>query len=292
MSFAIFTDTSANIPTELAEKYNIGVVPLSYFLNGEQRECVDTRSFDAAAYYAEMKQGAKITTSQINPQKYVDYMEPTLKEGKDILFIGMSAGISGTLNSARIAREQLLDSYPEREILIVDSQGASLGEGIWVLYAYECQQNGMNIQQVADKLEAEKKRMYQLFTVDDLMHLRKGGRLSNTAAAVGTLLQVKPLLKGTDTGEIAAFEKVRGRKAVLNRMVEKYDEMVVDAEQQIVGISHCGCPEDAAAMAESLKQKHPPKEIMIVEHEPVTGSYLGPGALAIYFMGAEDIRKN
>lgn len=291
MSFAIFTDTSANIPTELAEKYNIGVVPLSYFMDGEQRECVDTRSFDAAAYYADMKKGAKITTSQINPQKYVDYMEPTLKDGKDILFIGMAAGISGTLNSARIAREQLLDSYPERKIVIVDSMGASLGEGIWVLYACQWQQDGLTVSEVAEKLEAEKLRMYQLFTVDDLMHLRKGGRLSNTAAAVGTLLQVKPLLKGTDDGKIVSFEKVRGRKAVLNRMVEKYDEMVVNVEQQIVGISHCGCPEDAAAMAESLKQKHTPKEIMIVDHEPVTGSYLGPGALAIYFVGAEDVRK-
>ncbi len=291
MSFAIFTDTSANIPTELAEKYNIGVVPLSYFMNGEQRECVDTRSFDAAAYYADMKKGAKITTSQINPQKYVDYMEPTLEEGKDILFIGMSAGISGTLNSARIAREQLMDSYPEREIVIVDSMGASLGEGIWVLYACQCQQAGMTLQEVAEKLEAEKMRMYQLFTVDDLMHLRKGGRLSNAAAAVGTLLQVKPLLKGTAEGKIEAFEKVRGRKAVLSRMVEKYNALVVAPEQQIVGISHCGCPEDAAAMAESLKQKHSPKEILIVDHEPVTGSYLGPGALAIYFVGAEDIRQ-
>ncbi len=291
MSFAIFTDTSANIPTELAEKYNIGVVPLSYFMNGEQRECVDTRSFDAAAYYADMKKGAKITTSQINPQKYVDYMEPTLEEGKDILFIGMAAGISGTLNSARIAREQLMDSYPEREIVIVDSMGASLGEGIWVLYACQCQQAGMTLQEAAEKLEAEKMRMYQLFTVDDLMHLRKGGRLSNAAAAVGTLLQVKPLLKGTTEGKIEAFEKVRGRKAVLSRMVEKYDALVVAPEQQIVGISHCGCPEDAAAMAESLKQKHSPKEILIVDHEPVTGSYLGPGALAIYFVGAEDIRQ-
>lgn len=291
MSFAIFTDTSANIPTELAEKYNIGVVPLSYFVDGEQQECVDTRTFDSAAYYAGMKKGAKITTSQINPQKYVDYMEPTLKEGKDILFVGMAAGISGTLNSARIAREQLLDSYPERKIVIVDSLGASLGEGIWVLYACQWQQDGLTVNEVAEKLEAEKLRMYQLFTVDDLMHLRKGGRLSNTAAAVGTLLQVKLLLKGTAEGEIVAFEKVRGRKAVLNRMVEKYDEMVVNADQQIVGISHCGCPEDAAAMAESLKQKHQPKEIMIVDHEPVTGSYLGPGALAIYFVGAEDVRK-
>ncbi len=291
MSFAIFTDTSANLPTELTEKYEIGVVPLSYFMDGEHRECLDTRSFDAEAYYADMKKGAKITTSQINPQKYVDYMEPALKAGKDILFVGMSSGISGSLNSARIAREQLLDNYPEREIAVVDSLGASLGEGLLVLRAQQYQQDGLTASQAAERLEAAKHRMYQLFTVDDLMHLRKGGRLSNAAAAVGTLLQVKPLLKGNDEGKIVSFEKIRGRKAVLNRIVEKYDELIVAPEQQIVGISHCGCPEDAAALAESLKQKHQPKEILIVNHEPVTGSYLGPGALAVYFAGAEDVRQ-
>lgn len=291
MSFAIFTDTSANLPTELAEKYGIGVIPLSYTMNGETKDCTDTRTFDAAAYYAAMKKGAAITTSQINPQQYVDVLEPVLEAGQDVLFVGMSSGISGSMNSARIAASQLLEDYPERKILLVDSLGASLGEGIQVLRAHTYRGQGLTLEQTAAKLEAEKQRMYQLFTVDDLMHLRKGGRLSNTAAVVGTLLQVKPLLKGNQDGKIVAFEKVRGRKAVLDRIVQKYEAMVVAPEQQIVGISHCGCPEDAAEMAARLKAAHAPKEILVVDHEPVTGSYLGPGALAVYFTGADDIRR-
>ena len=291
MSFAIFTDTSANLPSELAEKYGIGVIPLSYNMDGEVHVCLDTRTFDAAAYYAAMKAGANITTSQVNPQAYVDNMEPVLKAGKDILFVGMSSGISGSMNSARIAAEQLLETYPERQIALVDSLGASLGEGLLALRAQAYNEQGLTPAETATKLDEEKIHMYQLFTVDDLMHLRKGGRLSNAAAVFGTLLQVKPLLKGTKEGKIEAFEKIRGRKAVLDRMVQKYDEMVVDPENQIVAISHCGCPEDAAAMAERLKQNHPPKQVMVVDHEPVTGSYLGPGALAIYFMGAADIRE-
>ena len=291
MSFSIFTDTSANLPTELTEQNGITVAALSYTMDGETKTCTDTRSFDAPAYYAAMKQGAVITTSQVNPQQYVDVMEPALKAGQDILFVGMSSGISGSLNSARIAADQLLETYPDRTIAIVDSLGASLGEGLWVLKACDYNRQGMTAAQAAEKLEAQIQKMYQLFTVDDLMHLRKGGRLSNAAAIFGTLLQVKPLLKGNAEGKIVAFEKVRGRKGVLEKIAQRYDEMVTEPENQIVGISHCGCPEDAAAMAKRIQQNRPPRQVLVVEHEPVTGSYLGPGALAIYFTGAQGIRE-
>ncbi len=290
MSFAIFTDTSANLPTLLAKKYGIGVIPLSYTANGESHECLDTEAFDSAAYYTAMKDGMTVTTSQVNPQKYVDYMEPALKEGKDILFIGMSAGISGSFSSARIAKEQLEETYPERKIYMVDSMGASLGEGLLVLRAHRYMEQGMEPAEIVEKLTAERMHMYQLFTVDDLMHLRKGGRLSNAAAVMGTLLHVKPLLKGNENGKIVSFEKVRGRKAVIARIAQKYDELVVEAGKQIVGISHANCREEAEYLASLLREKHAPKEIMIVDHEPVTGSYLGPNALAVYFSGDADVR--
>lgn len=290
MSFAIFTDTSANLPTPMAKEYGIGVIPLSYTANGQAHECLDTETFDSAAYYASMKEGVTITTSQVNPQKYVDYMEPTLKEGKDILFVGMSAGISGSFSSALIAKDQLEETYPERKIYVVDSMGASLGEGLLVLRAHNYMEQGMEIAEVAERLAKERDNMYQLFTVDDLMHLRKGGRLSNAAAVMGTLLNVKPLLKGNENGKIVSFEKVRGRKAVIARLAQKYDALVREPEKQVIGISHANCREDAEYLASLLREKHPPKDIMIVEHEPVTGSYLGPNALALYFCGDADVR--
>ena len=291
MNFSIFTDTSANLPTELAGKDQIGVIPLSYTMDGVTRVCEDSSSFDYETYYNAMKNGAKITTSQINPQSYVDEMEPVLEAGQDILFIGMSAGISGSMNSARIAAGQLAEDYPDRKILLVDSLGAGLGEGILVLLAARYRKDGLSVEQVAARLETEKMHMCQLFTVDDLMHLRNGGRLSSGAALMGTLLNVKPVLKGTAEGTIVAYEKVRGRKAVIGRLAEKYDALVVDPAKQTVGISYCGCREDAELLAAKLRENYPPKEILMVEHEPVTGAYLGKGGLTLFFMGAADVRE-
>lgn len=290
MSFSIFTDTSANIPTPYAKEHGIGVIPLSYIEDGQQHECTDTDSFRCREYYDKLKEGKKITTSQINPQKYAEYMEPALKEGNDILFIGMSSGISGSFNSATIAAEQLMEAYEDRNVLMVDSLGASLGEGILVLEAVSCKEQGMGLTEIAEHLNEMRHNIYQLFTVDDLMFLRRGGRLSNASAIVGTVLNVKPILKGNEFGKIVTTGKVRGRKKVMDLIAQKYDQLVKDADRQTVCISHGNCPEDANLMADMLKQNHPPREILIVEHEPVTGSYLGPGALCVYFQGDRDIR--
>ncbi len=290
MSFSIFTDTSANLPTPQAKKHQIGVIPLSYIVDGESHVCLDTETFRCQEYYEALKAGTKITTSQINPDRYAQSFEPAFQAGQDILFVGMSSGISGSFNSARIASEQLLEEYPDRKVRLVDSLGASLGEGLLVLEAISCRDQGMSLDETADHLEKMRAHIYQLFTVDDLMFLRRGGRLSNASALVGTLLNVKPLLKGNEHGKIVSFEKVRGRKKVMEQLSSRYDRLVVNAENQTVCISHCNCPEDAQALADTLRKNHPPKEILIVEHEPVTGSYLGPGALALYFQGDEDVR--
>lgn len=290
MSFVIMTDTSANLPTPEMKKHGVAVIPLSYYVDGKECNCLDTEAFASAEYYESMKEGVKISTSQINPQKYIDAMEPVLEEGEDILFVGMSSGISGSYNSSEIAKEQLLADFPNRKIRTVDSLAASLGEGLLVCKAIECREQGMTIDETADLLMSERHRVCQIFTVDDLMHLRRGGRLSNASAIIGTLLNVKPLLKGNENGQIVTFGKVRGRKGVIEHMVQCYEQLVKEPENQVVGISHANCKEDAERLAELLKRKFPPKDILIVEHEPVTGSYLGPGALALYFCGDESAR--
>ena len=291
MSFVIMTDTSANLPTPDARQHGIGVIPLSYCMDGQDHTCLDTQAFDSAAYYEAMKSGAKITTSQINPQMYEEYMEPVLRQGQDILFVGMSSGISGSFASAGIAREQLLAEFPERRICLVDSLAASLGEGGLVYMAIDCRERGMDLEETAQLLQQERERICQIFTVDDLMHLRRGGRLSNASAIIGTLLNVKPLLKGNENGQIVTCGKVRGRKAVIEHIAKRYEQLVKDPQSQTVYISHANCAEDAQKLAELISRNHAPKKILTVEHEPVTGSYLGPGALALYFMGDKGVRE-
>lgn len=292
MSFTIITDTSANLPTYLLKEKNIKAIPFSYFIDGKEHTCENTESFNGKAYYDIMRAGKTITTSQINPQKYTDSFEEELKKGNDILFVGMSSGISGAFNSAKIAASGLLEDYTDRQIILVDTLGASLGEGIPVLEAVKLKEQGLGLKEIETKLNDMCKRMYQIFTVDNLMHLKRSGRLSGAAAVVGTVLNIKPLLMGNDKGQIINFGKVRGRKASIEKLAELYDKYVVDAGSQIVGIANADCEEDAKLLAQLLRKNHPPKEILTVCYEPVTGSHVGPDTIALFLMGDENVRTN
>ena len=291
MSFVILTDTSANLPSELLEKRGITAVPFSYFVEGVELTCEDTRTFDGAAYYTMIQKGNHVTTAQINPQRYIEYMEPLLKEGKDILYIGMSSGISGAYQSAEMAAAELRDTYPERKVCVFDTYAASLGEGNMVMMAADARDAGEDLGAVLGKLHIWRERTYQGFTVDSLMHLRRSGRLSNAAAIVGTVLQIKPLLKGNEKGQIVAFQKVRGRKNAIAALAEKYDALVKDAAEQVVGIAHANAPAEAEELAKLLRRNNPPKEIRCVMYEPVTGAHVGPGTVALFFMGGMGVRS-
>lgn len=288
--FKVMTDTSANLPTELAERHDITVIPFSYFVNGERHTSLETENFDGESFYAAMRSGADVTTSQINPHQYIEAMRPVLEKGRDILFVGMSSGVSGAYNCAEIAAEELRPDYPERKIRLVDTLGASLGEGLLVLRAVRDKVAGLSLDDVYNKLMDLRHRLCNIFTVDDLKYLRKGGRLSNFSFIVGTLLQIKPLLKGNEEGKIVAFAKLRGRKKALEELANRYDEYVVGADEQTVGIAHADCPEDAARLAELLRRNNPPKDILTVGYEPVTGSHVGPGTLALFFEAREGCR--
>ena len=291
MAFEIMTDTSANLPTPLLEQHGIGLVPFSYYIDDKEYRCMDTKSFNGEQFYNAMRRGTSVTTSQITPQRYMDYMEPLLDQGKDILFVGMSSGISGSYRSAETALALLKERYPDRTIRTIDTLGASLGEGIWALRAVEYRDQGMSLDETAERLLTLRHNMCQVFVVDDLMFLRKTGRLSGTAAIVGTMLQIKPLLKGNEKGQIVNFAKVRGRRKSIDALAERYNALVRNPASQIVGIAHADCPEDAAYLAELLRRRHPPKEILTVCYEPVTGSHVGPGTLALFFTGYADVRS-
>lgn len=290
MSYAIVTDSTANLNNEQLKENGVIAIPFSYFLDEKEYTCDDLEKFDDKEYYDAIRNGAKVTTSQINPQIYMDYFEPILKEGKDIIFIGLSSGVSGSFASAEMAKKQLEETYSDRKIELIDSLGAGLGEGLLVLKAAKCRENEMDVMETAERIRSFCKRIYQVFIVDDLMHLKRTGRLSNAGAIVGTMLGIKPLLKGSAEGKIVAFEKIRGRKKCIKTMAEKYAALAHNPTNQTVGISYAGCREDAEYLANLIREKAEPKELIIAKHEPATASHLGPDALALFFVGDEEVR--
>ena len=289
--FAIVTDTSANLDCSLLQQRNIAAIPFTFFVGGQEQTCTDTASFDGPAFYSAMRSGTQVKTSQVSPQQYIDLFSPMLAMWQDILFVGMSSGIRGSYPSAEIAAQQLKEVFPDARIRLVDTLSASLGEGLLVVEAADCRDRGMTLDETADRLMAMRHRMAQVFTVEDLKYLRRTGRLSNVTALVGMMLNIKPLLKGDREGKIVTFARTRGRRQSILAMAERYDAMVSHPEEQIVGIAHADCPEDAETLASLLRAKHPPKEIMTVCYEPVTGSHVGPGTLALFFLGDEDVRE-
>lgn len=289
--FRIVTDTSSNLPTAYLQAENITVIPFTFHTESGEQSCMDTASFDAKAFYTAMRNGEKVTTSQIPPQRFVDNIRPMLENGEDVLFVSMSSGISGSYASSKIAANQLAEEFPERKILTVDTYSASLAEGIVVMRAVECRKEGLSIDETYQILRALRHRIAQIFTVGDLRYLKRTGRLSNLEAAVGTVLQIKPLLKGDPEGKIVCFAKVRGRQRAIEEMAKRYKELVVSPETQTVCISHADCEADAQILASMLRRSKAPKDILIVDYEPVTGSHVGPGALALFFVSDDNVRN-
>lgn len=289
--FRIVTDTSSNLPTAYLQAENITVIPFTFHTESGEQSCMDTASFDTKAFYTAMRNGEKVTTSQIPPQRFVDNIRPMLENGEDVLFVSMSSGISGSYASSKIAANQLAEEFPERKILTVDTYSASLAEGIVVMRAVECRKEGLSIDETYQILRALRHRIAQIFTVGDLRYLKRTGRLSNLEAAVGTVLQIKPLLKGDPQGKIVCFAKVRGRQRAIEEMAKRYEELVVSPETQTVCISHADCEADAQILASMLRRSKAPKDILIVDYEPVTGSHVGPGALALFFVSDDNVRN-
>lgn len=288
--FEIVTDSAANLKYDFAQRNNITVIPFPYFIDEEEHDCVDPEAFDAQEYYECLRQGQIVTTSQITPQRYVESIEPILSDGKDVLFIGLSSSVSGSVSSAMIASKQLKERYPGRRMVVVDSIGASLGEGLLPMKALELKQQGMDIDSTADYLNEMKKHICQIFTVDDLKHLRRTGRLSKLETLIGSVLHIKPILKGDDKGRIVCFAKVRGRNRSIRELADRCCAFIERPEEQVIGISHACCIEDAELLKGLISERITPKGFLTVTHEPATGSHVGPGMLAVYFLGDINFR--
>lgn len=290
MSFTIATDTSANLPTPYLKKHGVALVAFHYTIDGREHSCTDTETYDGAAFFSALRGGTQVTTSLVTPQQYLDCFTPLLRQGQDILFVGMSSGISGSYASSEIAATQLREEFPQRTICTVDTLAASLGEGLFVQMAIQCRDEGMQIEDTARHLLAKRQSLYQGVLLEDLMHLRRSGRISGAKAVLGTVFGIRPLLKGDAEGRLTVCGKVRGKRAGLMALAERYREAVEQPEMQTVCIAYTDNPAEAEALAQLL-QVRPPKELLKVCYEPVTGSHLGPGAIALFFWGKDGVRE-
>lgn len=282
MSFVISTDSGSNMPIDLIRENNLAVVPLTYRYDDEDHTTVDLSEFDGESYY-EMIKDKEVTTSTVNIQQFIDAWEPNLKEGKDILHISMSSGISSTYQSSNMASEILYENYPDRKIITVDTYAASLGEAMIVLEACRLRDEGLSVDEVADKIEKKKSSLRQVFTVDDLMYLKKGGRLSAASAMIGTILSIKPILIGNEIGQIVVKGKERGRKAALKALLNEYVNYVANPVKDVIAIAHSACKEDVMWLENEILKVNPMQKIITEIYEPVTGSHVGPKALALFF---------
>ena len=276
----IMTDNAANLPPELREQYNIRELRLTYTVDG--RLIDGSAPFDGHDFYEAMRRGAEVKTSMISPAAARDAIEPALAAGDDVLFLGISGGVSGTCWGVGLVAQELAAEYPGRRVQVLDTRGASLGEGLVVLEAAQMAQQGADMDTIIARAETLCGKMRQHFMVDDLKFLRKGGRLSGAAALAGTLLQIKPILQGDENGKIVVRTKERGRKKAMDTLVALYNELVEDKSAP-VGISHAAAPAEALHLTTLLRQSGCTGPILTVCHEPVTGAHVGPGMLAMYF---------
>lgn len=281
-NYQILTDSGCDLPAEMLEKLNVKTASLNLLFRGQT--LADSVDQGIQEMYDALRAGEAASTSAINPSGWAELMEAELAAGQDVLVITFSSGLSTTYQSAVIAAGELAEKYPQRKLRVVDSLCASLGQGLLVWYACRKRDEGAALAELADWLESEKGRICQWFTVDDLMYLKRGGRVSAATALVGTMLQIKPVLHVDDEGRLISMSKVRGRKASVEAMAKKFDELGISGENDTVFICHGDCREDAEYLAGLLKQRGV-REVFIGYTGAVIGSHSGPGTLAIFFRG-------
>ena len=286
--YVITTDNNSDLPEKYLKDHGVGCMYLSYSMNG--KNYTHGNFLPEHEFYEAMRNGSMPTTAQVNPENAKALLEPYLKEGKDILHIAFSSGLSGTYNSSRIAAEELMEEYPDRKIIVVDSLAASLGQGLLVWLAQQKKELGQTLEDVADWVEKNKLKMVHLFTVDDLNHLYRGGRVSRTTAIVGSMLNIKPVLHVDNEGKLTAIGKVRGRKKALQELVKLMDEKIgsFGADCDTIFISHGDCEQDAQYVAAKVKEKYNIKNIIINQVGATIGAHSGPGTMALFFVG--DVR--
>ena len=282
-AYKIITDSGSDLSPALIEQLNIVSVPLTVLFRGESRnDCVDESIKEV---YEGLRAGEVATTSAVNPDGWAGVMEPVLQAGQDALVLAFSSGLSTTYQSAVIAAGELMEKYPDRKILVADTLCASLGQGMLVWNTCKKRDEGLSLEQLYGWVEENKLHVCHWFTVDDLMYLKRGGRVSTATALVGTMLQIKPVLHVDDEGHLVNVAKARGRKPSIDALAKKVGELGGNFDNSTCFISHGDCLEDAEYLAKVLKDKYGVQEVIIGYVGAVIGSHAGPGVLALFFMG-------
>ncbi len=284
--YVIMTDSSCDLTAEMADELGLSVVPLALTLNGKQYlNYLDGREMDPKTLYARLREGQAATTSAANISQFTTAMEPILQQGKDILYLGFSSGLSVTYNASCVAAEEMQKRYPEAEVLTVDTLCASLGQGLLVYLAAQEKAKGKSIREVRDFAEDTKLHLCHWFTVDDLSFLKRGGRISAATAFVGTVLSIKPVMHMDYEGHLINIEKVRGRRNSIKGLLRRMQELATNPAEQTVFISHGDCEEEALYLKDLVMSELGVKKVFINYVGPVIGAHSGPGTLALFFLG-------
>lgn len=287
-SFKIVTDSTADLPKEYLTENDIDCLNLCYIMDGVTYGGETGKEMDVKKFYDQMRTGKMPTTSQVNPDEAKKYFKNIIADGyMEILYLAFSSGLSGTYNSGRIAAEEIMEEYPDVKIIVIDSLCASLGEGLYVYRAVELRKQGKSLAETAKWLQEHIQNFVQVFTVDDLFHLHRGGRVSKATAIVGSLVGIKPILHVDSEGHLTAIDKVRGRKKSLLKLVDYMEEKMGSYKDKndIVTISHGDSLEDAQFVADEIKKRFGIEKFLINPVGPTIGAHAGPGVIALFFMG-------
>ncbi len=282
-NFVFFADSTCDLPDSIYKELKINVINLTYQVDGIDYD--ETNNLPIEEFYSKIRTGSISKTSQITPSKFEKIFTEVAKTGKDILYIAFSSGLSGTYNSAKIAAENVKENFPNIKIRIIDSLCASLGEGLLVYKAAKLANKGKTLDEVADWTEKHKLHLCHMFTVDNLMYLHKGGRVSKTSAIAGSILGIKPGLHVDNEGHLIPLSKVRGRKQSLNWLIENMEKRIGEWKNDTFAICHGDCIEDAKYVAKIVKEKFKIKNVIINHTGIVIGSHSGPGTMALFFLG-------
>ncbi len=291
MSFILFTDSNSDIPFGEVAVHDLKIVYMPYSLDGSDEVSDLGRGDVIPNFYAAMRAGKTPTTSLLTREKSIEYFEPVLREGRDILFICFSSELSGTYDNAVLAREELLQRYPERKLVVVNSRNVSMGEAYLALEAARLRDAGASLEETASWVEAHKYNVRYWFTVDDLAYLKRGGRISAATAVVGTLLNIKPMLTVTRAGKLISVDKEKGRRRAVRRLALNLQKEIVEPEKQVISILQADCPEDARALEREILSLVPQAKCRIEMVGPTICAHAGPGTLAVVFLGAERERE-
>ncbi|NLZ47970.1 MAG: DegV family protein [Clostridiales bacterium] len=287
MKTLLITDSCSDLPVKYAEDNNILIMPLTFNFKGATYQDDSGKSINYKDFYNEMRKGEMSSTSQINPSTFEETFRKYVSQGYSLIYIAFSSALSGTYNSACIARDAILEENPDADISIIDSKCASLGLGLLVYNACEKLKTGDSKEDVVNWVENSKLKLNHWFTVDDLHHLKRGGRVSSTSAILGTLLDIKPILKVNTEGKLVPVTKVKGRKKSIKSLADTLKERIIDPENQVIAISHGDCEEDARLLEKLIKENVKVKDVIINYVGPVVGSHSGPGTIALFFFSKD-----